>query len=165
MDGSLKSQTKTEAWRNDMKLNELTQNFKRNGFIRRKNGSAELWKIRELHWTKCGIEEVDGNGHATISYEDLDKIWMPTSKKRLKQTDIPQTGKDNFGNVLKVGDEVYYASSMYGSRGYTLRKGKVTGFTSQMVKVNGTCITAEKIGKIFPNASLPTEKIAAEFVN
>lgn len=96
-------------------------------------------------------------------------------EKSSKSNEVSAADIDAFGNMLKVGDEVYYASSLYGSRGYKLRRGQVSGFTAQKVKVrsygcNGklmdgeTCIYSDKIGKVFPNAMIPTEKIAAEFV-
>ena len=94
-----------------------------------------------------------------------------------KESSAKDVREDAFGNVLKVGDDIYYASALYGSKGYRLRKGQVAGFTEKMVKVRKcseysypqcvsddiVCLTPVKIGKVFPRAFVPTEQIDVSF--
>jgi hypothetical protein len=75
-------------------------------------------------------------------------VVMPKTKP-----EVIESAKDNFGNELRVGDEVYYATSYCCGRGYAIEKGRITGFTpcTVIVSKDGSdshYIASDKIGKI-----------------
>ena len=130
----------------------MTQNFRVKGEIAPKKNPTERWRIIDAYSTSCYIKKVNGNKINVIDYDELDRDWMPYRKPKTKP-EVIESALDNFDNELKVGDEVYYAASMSGGRGYTLRKGIVEGFTPCKVIVQGEAdkvyISSDKIGKIF----------------
>ena len=130
-----------------MLFSELTQKFRRRGEIAPKNKPDERWRITRLFDTDCFIRKVHSDYCKSIDYEGLDRDWMPYKKPKSKPVVI-ESAKDKFGNDLRVGDEVYYATSYHWGRGYAIEKGKVTGFTPCYVIVDGGSVSPDKIGKI-----------------
>lgn len=126
----------------------MTQNFRVKGEIAPKSNPTERWRIIDTYSTSCYIKKVNSNEVQTIDYEELDRDWMPYRKPKT-EPEVIESMLDNFGNELKVGDEVYYATSMAGGRGYTLEKGIVEGFTPCYVILSTGYVTPDKIGKIF----------------
>lgn len=71
--------------------------------------------------------------------------------------------KDNFGNELSIGDEIYFATSYGMGNGYKLAFGVIVGFTNTAIKVSPKkgyasfddevkpiFITSGKVGKVNP---------------
>ena len=129
-----------------MTMDQMTQKFRLKGEIVRKDNPTERWRIIDFHSTSCYVKEVNG-GYMYIDYDVLDRDWMPYKKPKTKPHVI-ESAKDKFGNELRVGDEVYYATSYRFGRGYAIEKGKVTGFTPRYVLVDDGSVSPDKIGKI-----------------
>ncbi len=135
-----------------MTADQLTQKFKLKGEVSPKKNPSERWRILDAYNTSCYIKEVNGIGFRVIDYDVLDRDWMPYKKPKSKPV-VVESAKDNFGNELRVGDEVYYATSYCCGRGYAIEKGRITGFTpcTVIVSENGSdshYIASDKIGKI-----------------
>lgn len=130
-----------------MTIDQLTQKFRLKGEVVRKDKPSERWRIIEFYDTYCYAKEVNGDGREYIDYDVLDRDWMPYKKPKTKPVAV-ESAKDNFGNELRVGDEVYYATSYRWGRGYAIERGKVTGFTPCYVLVDGGSVSPDKIGKI-----------------
>jgi hypothetical protein len=135
-----------------MTSDQLTQKFKLKGEISPKKNPSERWRILDAYNTSCYIKEVNGIGFMVIDYDELDRDWSPYKKPKSKPVVI-ESAKDKFGNELRVGDEVYYATSYCCGRGYAIEKGRITGFTpcTVIVSENGSdshYIASDKIGKI-----------------
>ena len=135
-----------------MRFSELTQNFRLKGEVCPKNNPTERWRILDAYSTSCYIKEVNGFKSDVIDYDVLDSEWMPYKKPRVKPEErvVIESAKDNFGNELRVGDKVHYASGMHAGKGYCIKKGTVTGFTPCFVIVDGRAVSRDKIGKINP---------------
>ena len=135
-----------------MHISQLTQKFRRKGEIVRKDRPTERWRIIEFYDTSCLIQEVNGTHGGPIDYDVLDSEWMPYRKPKVKPEEriAIESAEDNFGNELKLGDEVHYASGMHAGKGYCIKKGTVTGFTPCFVIVDGNLVSPDKIGKINP---------------
>ena len=135
-----------------MHYSELTQKFRLKGEIARKGKPNERWRIIDACNTSCFIKEVNGNRIDVIDYDVLDNEWMPYRKSKVKPEEkvVIESAEDNFGNELKVGDEVYYATSFRSGKGYEIKKGTITGFSPCYVYVDGKSVSPGKIGKINP---------------
>ena len=130
-----------------MTKDQLTQKFRLKGEVSPKKNPSERWRIVDAYPRSCYLKEVNGYRFMVIDYDVLDRDWMPYKKPKTKPVVI-ESAKDNFGNELRVGDEVYYATSYRWGRGYAIEKGKVTGFTPCYVLVDGGSVSPDKIGKI-----------------
>lgn len=130
-----------------MTIDQLTQKFRLKGEVSPKKNPSERWRIVDAYPRSCYLKEVNGYRFMVIDYDVLDRDWMPYKKPKTKPASI-ESAKDNFGNELRVGDEVYYATSYRWGRGYAIEKGKVTGFTPCYVLVDGGSVSPDKIGKI-----------------
>ena len=93
-----------------MTKDQLTQKFRLKGEVSPKKNPSERWRIVDAYPRSCYLKEVNGYRFMVIDYDVLDRDWMPYKKPKTKPVVI-ESAKDNFGNELRVGDEVYYATS------------------------------------------------------
>lgn len=131
-----------------MRADELTQKFKLKGEICPKSDTSKRWRILDTYSTSCYIKEVGGGDFKIIDYDVLDRDWTPY--KRTSKKVIPTFVMDNFNNVVRVGDAVYYVCGRgINGRIHEIKMGVVTGFTEKKVVLDtGAYIDPDKMGKI-----------------